>query len=122
MPDKFEPVWVDSLKVAAQGTSGQTAHRVIEIDAGPDRVFEPQSIRFEEHSRSGGGAIWHKFLKDQYVMVDVPTIVAGREYIIKMPRKIKIELHAETGSGPGNYNRGAWLNGYVQAETLEYDR
>lgn len=122
MGDRFEPVWVDSLKVQAAGTGGRTAHQIIEIDAGPDRVFEPQSIKFVEQSRSGGGKIYHRFMEEQYVMVDVPVIVAGREYTIKMPKRIKIELYAETGSGAGNYNRGGWINGHVHAETLEIDR
>lgn len=120
--DDFAPVEVDSLKVTADGTRGRTADRVLEVDAGPDRVFVPDSIKFVERSRSGGGSIWYKFLEDRYKRVDVPVVVAGHTYTLPMPKKIFIELHAETGSGPENYNRGAWLNGHVQAKTLEIER
>lgn len=120
--DPFQPVWVDSLKVQADGTKGRTAHREIPISAGPDRVFLPDTIRFREESRSGGGRIEAAFLRKQYKFRKVPMTIAGVTYNVEMPYEIRIALHAETGSGPKNYGRGAWLNGYVEAETIEVDR
>lgn len=120
--DPFQPVWVDSLKVQAAGTGGRTAHREFVISAGSDRVFIPDTIKFRENSRSGGGRIEATFLKARYKYRKVPTTVAGVTYNIDMPYEIVIALHAETGSGPKNYNRGAWLNGYVEAETVEVHR
>lgn len=120
--DHFQPVWVDSLKANAQGTKGQTAHKVFTISAGPDRVFLPDTIEFRENSRSGGGRIAATFHEDKYKYRVVAMTVAGATYNVEMPYEVVISLHAETGSGTGNYNRGAWLNGYVDAETIEVDR
>jgi len=118
--DPFQPIYVDSLKCNADGTKGCTAHREVSISAGPDRVFVPESLKFRENSRSGGGSIWARIRNGQ--MINVPVAVAGVEYRLEMPRTVVVELHAESGSGPGNYNRGAWLNGYLDGRTLEVER
>ena len=52
----------------------------------------------------------------------VPITVAGAVYNVEMSQTLVITLYAETGSGPKNYNRGAWLNGYVTGETIEIKR
>lgn len=117
----FGPIFVDSLRVQAAGTGGRTAHQVIELHAGEDRVFLPDSIKFKEASRSGGGRIEARFLEDRYVYVDVPMTIDGEQYVIPMPQTIYISMYAETGSGPGNYNRGGWINGHVTARTIEFD-
>jgi len=119
-PQPFGPVFVDSLRAQAQGTGGRTAHRTIAISAGPDRVFLPDSIRFVEASRSGGGRIEARFLEDRYEYVSVPMTVDGHVYMISMPQVIYISMYAETGSGSSNYNRGAWINGHVEARTIEF--
>lgn len=120
--EKFDPVFVDSLKCNASGTKGCTVDREISISAGPDRVFIPDSLRFKEASRSGNGKIEYEFREDKYTMVSVPVTVAGVEYKLPMPSKIVIQLHAESGSGAGSYNKGAWLNGYVSGRTIEIER
>ena len=121
--DAFQPIWVDSLKTKAQGTKGQTAHREIRISAGPDRVFKPGSWKFVENARSGGGRVQAHFRTDQFKYRPVTLgIEGGGKYTVDWPSEIVIVLHAETGSGTGNYNRGAWLNGYVHAETFEIDK
>lgn len=120
--DNFQPVYVDSLKVKADGTKGATAHREYRISAGPDRVFVPDSIEFKENSKSGNGKIYAQFDKKKYKYKSVVVkIEGGQTYTLKMPSEIVIILHAETGSGTDNYNRGAWLNGYVHAKTLEIE-
>lgn len=117
----YGPQPVDSLRVQASGTSGRTAHQVIELHAGQDRVFLPDSIRFAEASRSGGGRVEARFLEDRYVYVDVPMIIDGEQYMIPMPQVIYISMYAESGSGLDNYNRGGWINGHVSARTIEFD-
>ncbi|MEM8823064.1 MAG: hypothetical protein AAGF30_05585 [Pseudomonadota bacterium] len=117
----FGPIFVDSLRVQAVGTSGRTAHKVIDLHAGEDRVFLPDSIKFTEASRSGGGRIEARFLEDRYVYANVTTTIDGEQYVIPMPQTIYISMYAETGSGPGNYNRGGWINGHVTARTIEID-
>lgn len=120
-PQAFGPIFVDSLRVQAAGTGGRTAYQVIELHAGADRVFLPDSITFQEASRSGNGRVEAQFLADRYVYVDVPMTIDGEQYLIPMPQVIYIAMHAETGSGTGNYNRGAWINGHVTARTIEVD-
>lgn len=121
-PDPFGPIFVDSMRVQASGTRGATAYREVTLNAGPRRAFLPDSIRFVEASRSGGGHIAARFMTERYKLRDVPVTVAGRVLRIQLPYEITISLHAETGSGPGNYNRGAWLNGHVHALTIETHR
>lgn len=120
--DPFERVWVDSLKVQASGTSGRTAHQIYTISAGPDRAFIPDTLQFIENSRSGGGRIEAKFLEDRFTYVTVPNTIAGVTYNLDWPQTVVISVYAETGSGPDNYNRGGWLNGWVDAETVEVTR
>lgn len=119
--DAFEPIWVDSLKVQAAGTEGRSATRDYTISAGPDRAFLPDTIAFVEQSRSGGGRIEATFLEGQYTYANVDVTVDGKTYTLVMPQTIVVRLHAETGSGSKNYNRGAWLNGHVTAQTIEID-
>ncbi|WP_425087552.1 hypothetical protein [Stappia sp.] len=118
--EPFEPVFVDSLKCNASGTKGCTVHRTVNVSAGPDRVFVPDSLKFREDSRSGGGTIYVQINPGE--MIDVPVTVSGVVYNLKMPRTASVVLHAESGSGTGNYNRGAWINGYVEGRTIEVER
>jgi hypothetical protein len=118
--EPFNPVFVDSLKCNASGTKGCTAHRTVNVSAGPDRVFVADSLKFREDSRSGGGTIYVKINPGE--MIDVPVTVSGVVYNLKMPRTASVVLHAESGSGTGNYNRGAWINGYIEGRTIEVDR
>jgi hypothetical protein len=118
--DPFEPHFVDSMKCNANGTSGCTQHRTVTVSAGPDRVFLPDTLEFRESSRSGGGSIWVDIRHSE--MVDVPVTVAGAVYEIEMPRTVDVVLHAESGSGASNFNRGAWINGYLEARTIEVER
>lgn len=120
--DPFERVWVDSLKETAHGTGGRTAHKEYRVTAGPDRAFVPDSLRFIENSRSGGGRVEARFLKEKFIYVDVPVTIDGVTYTLRMPQTVVISMYAETGSSPRNYNRGAWINGWVDGETVEISR
>lgn len=120
--DTFQPHWVDSLKVTAEGTGGRTATKTFTISAGPDRVFLPDTIRFVENSGAGGSARGVIFHEEQYVYRDVPVVVDGINYALRMPQTIVVTVYSQTGSGLPNYNRTAWLNGYVHAETLPISR
>ncbi|WP_299632498.1 hypothetical protein [uncultured Roseobacter sp.] len=115
----FGPIFVDSLKVQAAGTGGRTVQRVVELDAGSGRAFLPGSIDFEEFSRSGGGRIEARFLEDRFQYIELNVEIDGDTKIVRLPQKIYISLYAETGSGAGNFNRGAWINGNVTARIVE---
>lgn len=117
--ETYGPVFVDSLRVQASGTSGRTAHRIVELSAGEGRAFLPESLNFIEHSRSGGGRIEARFLEDRFEFVDVQIEVNGEVQTIALPNVVFISMYAETGSGAGNFNRGAWINGNVSASVVE---
>lgn len=117
--ESFGPIFVDSLKVQAAGTSGRTAHRILKIDAGDGKAFLPESIDFEEMSRSGGGRVEARFLKDRFQFVEVSINKNGKAQTVRLPQEIYILMHAETGSGAANFNRGAWINGNVTARVIE---